>query len=92
MNPFHFQNNNLKSIIFNVRGDHYPATPYEFNFPENDFHRAYMDFLEAIGNGRSNNSPFITYEMFKKANSIFVLDLQPDQCNSTQFIRQKTDL
>ena len=90
MNPFHFQNNYLKSIIFNVKGEHYPATPYEFNFLKNDFQRAYLDFLEAIGNGRSNNSPFITYEMFKKANSIFVLDLQPDQCNSTHIHSSKS--
>ena len=67
-------------------------TPYDFNVKENYFHRAYMDFLDAIGNERSNNSPFITYEMFKKANAIFALDLQLDQCNSTHFLRQKADL
>ena len=90
MNTFQFENHNLRSIIFNVRGDHYPRTPYEFNFPDNNFHRAYMDYLETIGIGRSNNSPHITMEMFKKSNAIFALDLQPDQCNSTHIHHSKS--
>ena len=89
-NPFLFENHNLQSIIFNVRGEHYPRTPYDFNFPDNIFHRAYMDYLETIGVGRSNHSPNITMEMFKKCNAIFALDLQPDQCNSTHIHASKS--
>ena len=90
MNPFHFANHNLQSIIFDVRGEHYPKTPYDFNFVDNNFHRAYMDYMEAIGIGRSNTSPHITMEMFKKCNAIFALDLQPDQCNSAHIHHSKS--
>ena len=82
MNPFDFKPHNLQSISFNDRGELYPRVPYEFNFQENDFHRAYMDYMETIGIGRSNNSPNITMESYKKYCAIFALDLQPDQCNS----------
>ena len=49
-----------------------------------------MDFLNAIGVGRSNTSPNITTDMFKKYSSVFTLDLQPDQCNSHHIHAQKT--
>ena len=81
-NPFDFKPHNLQSISFNARNELYPRTPYEFNFPNDDFHRAYMDYLHAIGIGRSNNSPNITMDTFKKYCAIFALDLQPDTCNS----------
>ena len=83
MNPFDFKPHNLQSISFNARGELYPRVPYAFNFQENDFHRAYMDYLEAIGIGCSNNSPNITMEDYKKYCAIFALDLLPDQCNSS---------
>ena len=89
-NPFYFKNYNLQKINFTVRGLHHPMTPYDLDFENNDFHRVYMDFLNAIGVGRSNTSPHITMEVFKKYCSVFTLDLQPDQCNSHHIHAQKT--
>ena len=82
MNPFEFKHHNLKNISFNVRGELYPRVPYDLNFAENNFHRVYMDYMDAIGIGRSNNSPNITMEAYKKYCAIFALDLQADKCNS----------
>ena len=82
MNPFEFRHHNLQNITFSARGDLHPRVRYDLNFAENDFSRVYMDYLEAIGIGRSNNSPGITMEAYKKYCTIFALDLQGDQCNS----------
>lgn len=90
LNPFCFSNHNLQKINFTARGQHYPMVPYDLDFNSNDFHRAYMDLLNAIGVGRNNTSPNITMEMFRKYCSIFVLDLQPDQCNSLHIHAGKT--
>ena len=89
-NPFCFFNHNLQKINFTVRGQHYPMVPYDLDCPGNDYHRAYMDFMNAIGVGRNNTSPYITMEMFKKYCAVFVLDLQPDQCNSLHIHAGKT--
>ena len=90
MNPFEFKNHNLQNIKFNVRGELYPRVPYDLNFPENDFHRAYMDYMYAIGVGRSNNSPNITMEAYKKYCAIFALDLEADGCNSSHIHESKS--
>ena len=89
-NPFDFSNYDLQKINFIVRGHHYPMMQYDFDFTNNNFHRPYMDFLNATGVGRSNASPHITMEMFKKYCSVFALDLQADQCNSQHIHAQKT--
>ena len=90
MNPFEFKHHNLKNITFNVRGELYPRVPYDLNFAENNFHRAYMDYMNAIGIGRSNNSPNITMEAYKKYCAIFALDLQADKCNSEHIHASKS--
>ena len=90
LNPFCFNHHKLQKINFTVRGQHYPMVPYDLDFEDNDYHRAYMDFLNAIGVGRNNTSPYITMDMFKKYCAVFVLDLQPDQCNSLHIHAGKT--
>ena len=90
MNPFEFKNHNLQNITFKVRGELYPRVPYDLNFQENDFHRAYMDYMYAIGVGRSNNSPNITMEAYKKYCAIFALDLEADGCNSSHIHESKS--
>ena len=64
--------------------------PYDLDFESDDFHRAYMDFLNAIGVSRNNTSPNITMEMYRKYCCVFALDLQPDQCNSLHIHSGKT--
>ena len=90
LNPFEFNNHNLQKINFNVRGYNHPMREYDFDFTDNNFHRAYLDFMYAIGVGRGNTSPNITFEMFKKYCSVFVLDLQADQCNSRHIHESKS--
>lgn len=90
LNPFVFKNHDVQNITFKVRGELYPRVPYDLNFQENDFHRAYMDYMHAIGVGRSNNSPNITMEAYKKYCTIFALDLESDSCNSSHIHESKT--
>ena len=90
LNPFSWNHHKIQKISFTARGKHHPMVPYDLDFENNDFHRAYMDFLNAIGVSRNNTSPNITMEMYKKYCCVFALDLQPDQCNSLHIHSGKT--
>lgn len=49
-----------------------------------------MDYMYAIAVGRSNNSPNITMEAYKKYCAIFALDLEADACNSSHIHESKS--
>ena len=84
LNPYIFENLDIKSLAFKVNGQSHPSTEYRPDFEKNKCTREYMHMHEALGIRRLNSGLGINQQDFAKNNCFFVLDLSSDQCNNAR--------
>ena len=82
LNPYIFENLNIKSLVFKVNDVNYPATEYKPNWDKDDFAREYIAMHDQLGVRRLNSGIGITLNEFKKNCCFWVLDLSADLCNN----------
>lgn len=81
-NPFNFLPFDVQEINVVAGGVIYPFVPFDLNFEENRFTRAYMQYWEAMGGADENSSTGITMRDFKYGHTLFVFNLTPDDDTS----------
>uniref|UniRef100_A0A914MBK8 Uncharacterized protein n=2 Tax=Meloidogyne incognita TaxID=6306 RepID=A0A914MBK8_MELIC len=91
--PFNFQPFNMREISIIANGRSYPQAPYDLDFPNGKFARAFNDMNEAIGFANSLESNGITFEQYAYTHCIFVFNLTnsgEDQSGLFDLIRNGT--
>uniref|UniRef100_A0A914L7R4 Uncharacterized protein n=1 Tax=Meloidogyne incognita TaxID=6306 RepID=A0A914L7R4_MELIC len=73
--PFNFQPFNIREISIIANGRSYPQAPYDLDFPNGKFARAFNDMNEAIGFSNSLESNGISFEQYAYTHCIFVFNL-----------------
>ena len=74
--PFNFQPFNVNEVTINASGRNYPHVPYDLNFPQKGYSRAFNDFHENLGLAPvSMDSNGITHEMYRNGWTIFIFNL-----------------
>ena len=90
--PFNFQPFDIENIRIDWNGLSNPSVPYELDFPNDHYGRAYYDMQMACGNVFTPMSNGITMQMFKDGWTIFVFNLtsnlEDEKC--FELIRQGT--
>uniref|UniRef100_A0A914NJN8 Uncharacterized protein n=1 Tax=Meloidogyne incognita TaxID=6306 RepID=A0A914NJN8_MELIC len=91
--PFNFQPFNIREISIIANGRSYPQAPYDLDFPNGKFARAFNDMNEAIGFSNSLESNGISFEQYAYTHCIFVFNLTnsgEDQSGLFDLIRNGT--
>ena len=92
LNPYVFENTNLKSLVFKLNDENHPTTEYtpKWKSGEDEYVREYMAMHDQLGVRRLNGGLGITLEDFKENNCFFVFDLSADLCNMAKTHLPKT--
>ena len=90
--PFNFKNFDVRDISIIASGRQYPQTPYDLDYANNKYARAYHDMQENLGCVFSRDSNGISYKMFKNGWNIYVFNLTNSIKNEPGFelIREGT--
>jgi ribonucleoside-diphosphate reductase beta chain len=75
INPWNFENANVRSISLTIGGRQYPSKPFSLDYPNNLYMRAYMQMYEGLGIMFGDAGVDITYEDFKNGYCLYVFDL-----------------
>jgi hypothetical protein len=73
--PFFFDNFSVREIELMANGRVYPQTPYDLDYPNSLFIRAYHDTQTNLGFAGTNESNGITYKMFKSGWNVYCFNL-----------------
>lgn len=73
--PFNMRPFKIREISIIANGRCYPQAPYAFDFPKNQYVRAFNDMNDAIGFNNSLDGNGITYKAYGKNRCIFVFNL-----------------
>lgn len=76
LSPFNFQPFGIREICVTAGSLNFPAVPYNLDFTNNEFIRAFVDMYEALGAANSNEkSCDISYNQFKDGWTFFIVSL-----------------
>lgn len=74
--PFVFEHANVESISVEANGLTYPSVPYRYDFSQNDYVRAFVDFYTGLGYDTTiNNTCSISMNRFKTGWCFFVIPM-----------------
>nr|CAD2139278.1 unnamed protein product [Meloidogyne enterolobii] len=73
--PFNFQHFNVREITIIANGRSYPQAPYDFDYENGKYVRAFNDMNEAIGLATSSESNGITYQQYGTTHCIYIFNL-----------------
>ncbi|CAK5015621.1 unnamed protein product [Meloidogyne enterolobii] len=73
--PFNFQHFNVREISIIANGRSYPQAPYDFDYMNGKYVRAFNDMNEAIGLSNSSESNGITYQQYGTTHCIYIFNL-----------------
>nr|CAD2188573.1 unnamed protein product [Meloidogyne enterolobii] len=73
--PFNFQHFNVREISIIANGRPYPQAPYDFDYKNGRYVRAFHDMNEGTGLINSNENNGITYQQYGKTHCIYVFNL-----------------
>jgi hypothetical protein len=73
--PFNFKPYDVRDISIVANGRDYPQVPYNLDFGNKKYTRAYFDQQENLGFAYSNISNAVSYSMFNKGWTIYVFNL-----------------
>jgi hypothetical protein len=73
--PFNFRNFNVNDIGIIANGRQYPQAPYNLDYPNDKFMRAYYDMNQAIGFTNSMEGNGIPWWRFKQTHCVYVFNL-----------------
>ncbi|KAL3117633.1 hypothetical protein niasHT_004298 [Heterodera trifolii] len=74
-NPFYFNHHNVRDIELTASGRTYPQFPYNLDYKNNRYARAYHDTQEHLGMACTTESNGISYSMFKTAYCLYVFQM-----------------
>jgi hypothetical protein len=81
LNPFFFQNFDVRKVQLSVSGAGVPLHPYEPDWGKGHYIREYRAFMDNVGVSRmSNHVNMVTRKMYHNGYTIFAFDLSPDKC------------
>ena len=75
LSPFYFENANLRTISVEAGGNVWPAVPYDFNFPQNNYIRGYVDLYQHLNLIGQHHSINLTMPKFNKGWTFFTFNL-----------------
>lgn len=82
--PFNFKPYDLREISIQAGGKQWPTTPYDLNYGNYQFTRAFYDMFEASGLANTTESNGISLKKYKSGWTIYVMNLtnsgEDDQC------------
>ncbi|KAL3112074.1 hypothetical protein niasHT_010700 [Heterodera trifolii] len=84
-NPFYFNHHNVRDIELTASGRSYPQFPYNLDYKNNRYARAYHDTQEHLGMACTTESNGISYSMFKTAYCLYVFQMTNAQEDSPGF-------
>ncbi|KAL3068870.1 hypothetical protein niasHT_030495 [Heterodera trifolii] len=84
-NPFYFNHHNVRDIELTASGRTYPQFPYNLDYKNNRYARAYHDTQEHLGMACTTESNGISYSMFKTAYCLYVFQMTNAQEDSPGF-------
>jgi hypothetical protein len=92
MTPFYFTHANVRSISVESGGNTWPAIPYEFNFDENKYIRAFVDMFEHLNLIGRSHSINLTLPKFHSGWTFFTFNLTSTLKDTSAFelIRNST--
>ncbi|KAL3095126.1 hypothetical protein niasHT_027945 [Heterodera trifolii] len=73
--PFNFRPFDVRSVTLTANGKQWPAAPFELNFSNNLYTRAFHEMNEALGMASSTDSNGITLEKYRKGWTIFAFNM-----------------
>nr|CAD2172290.1 unnamed protein product [Meloidogyne enterolobii] len=73
--PFNFHHFNVREISIIANGRNYPQAPYDFDYENGKYVRAFNDMDEAVGLSNSTESNGITLQQYGKTHCIYVFNL-----------------
>ena len=91
--PFNFQHFNVREISIIANGRCYPQAPYDLDYRNYKYARAFNDMNDALGFANSSESNGITYQQFGQSSCIYVFNLTnsgDEQGSSFDLIRNGT--
>jgi len=91
--PFNFQHFNVREISIIANGRCYPQAPYDLDYRNYKYARAFNDMNDALGFANSSESNGITYQQFGQSSCIYVFNLTnsgDEQGGSFDLIRNGT--
>uniref|UniRef100_A0A914HWX8 Uncharacterized protein n=1 Tax=Globodera rostochiensis TaxID=31243 RepID=A0A914HWX8_GLORO len=84
-NPFFFNHNNVRDIELTASGRTYPQYPYNLDYKNNNYARAYHAAQEHLGLACTTESNGLSYSMFKTAFCLYVFQMTNSQEDSPGF-------
>jgi hypothetical protein len=83
LNPFKFQHFNLQTLTVTVNGKSIPADPLSMDYNTQDYQRAYLNTLSALGLDVGNNGLTLTPELWESAYNLYAFKLVPGPIKSS---------
>ena len=77
LNPFKFQHFNLQALTLTVGGQSIPSDPLTMDYENQDYQRAYLSTLSALGLDVGNNGLTLTPELWESAYNLYAFKLVP---------------
>ena len=77
LNPFKFENFDLKSVFVTVGGKSIPAVPLSMNYGNQDYARAYINTLAALNLDTANKGIELNPELWANAYNLYAFKLVP---------------
>jgi hypothetical protein len=85
-NPFRFQPFGIKEVTVTAGGVTFNRDPLRTNFEQEQYLRAYLQLLDAMGFGQpENKSCGITPQLYKAGMALFAFDLTPNETDGFHF-------
>uniref|UniRef100_A0A914GUJ9 Integrase catalytic domain-containing protein n=1 Tax=Globodera rostochiensis TaxID=31243 RepID=A0A914GUJ9_GLORO len=91
--PFNFQPFNVREISIVANGRSYPQAPYDLDYPNKKYVRAFNDMNEAVGFTNTTESNGITFEQYGQTHCIYVFNMTSsgdDQAGMFDLIKNGT--
>ena len=83
--PFNFENFNAREVTISANGRNYPQVPYQLDYDNQIYARAYHDMFENLGLANTTDTNGITYKMFMKGWNIYVFNMNKSGENDNGF-------
>jgi hypothetical protein len=85
LSPFNFTPFGIRELSIHAGGQIYPPVPYDWNFTDGLYSRAFIDFYEALGQANSERTCDISWEQYARGWTIFVVPLTSSLDDSCGF-------
>lgn len=83
--PFKFEHHKVRDIELTANGRVYPQFPYNLDYENKNYARAFHDTMEHLGFAYTTQSNGISYAMFKDGWTIYAFNLTNSQEDSNGF-------